>query len=189
MTTFYNHTTSGVTLTSDFYMKNFYSANRNAVKTSYRKDYTKEELSYEDSRALKRALSKLSSYEYDDEDNSENIYNTIKAYVDTYNNTLDSSRSSSEADVKRYSKQLKALSDKYSNSLKDIGITVAKDGSLAVNENLLKAADMDKVKQVFSEDSDYLRKSSSITKRLNANTYDWLYAQLTGSGAQLNISL
>lgn len=180
---------SGVTLTSEFYMNNFYNANRSAIKTSVRRRYTKEELSYEDSRALKRALSRLGSYEYNDEENSENIYNTIKAYADTYNNTLNSSKSSNEAELKRYSKQLKALSNKHGDELKDIGITVEKDGSLNVNENLLKAANMDKVKKVFSKESDFMRKSTTINRRLNSNTYDWLYAQLTGNGTQLNITL
>ena len=180
--------TTGVTLTSEFFMNNFYKVNRNAAKVS-RREYSKEELSYEDSRALKHAAKKLSSYSYSDQDNSETIYNTIKAYVDTYNNTLDSSLSGGEAELKHYAKQLKGLSDKYSGELEDIGITVEKDGSLTLNENLLKAADMDKVKKVFSEESDFVKKSSHISSRLNRSTYNLLYADLTGNGRQLNITL
>ncbi len=51
-----NTISSGTTLNSQFYLKNFYRMNRNAIKVSSRKDYNDTELSYEDSRALKKRL-------------------------------------------------------------------------------------------------------------------------------------
>ena len=60
---------SATSLTSSYYLQNFYYFNRNALKASYRKDYSKTELSYEDTRALKRAASKLSSFHYSKEEN------------------------------------------------------------------------------------------------------------------------
>ena len=46
---------SGVSLSTNYFMNNFYASNRSVIKTSGRSDYTKLELSYEDSRALTRA--------------------------------------------------------------------------------------------------------------------------------------
>ena len=46
---------SGLSLSSNYFMRNFYANNRNVIKTSGRNDYTKIELSFEDSRALTRA--------------------------------------------------------------------------------------------------------------------------------------
>ena len=100
---------SGVTLTADFYLNNFYQANRSARKASERSKLTTSELSYEDARALKRAVGKLGSYDFSDEENIENIYSTIKAFADTYNNTLTSSAESGNPDLSKYSRQLKSL--------------------------------------------------------------------------------
>ena len=179
---------SGISLTSDFFMKNFYKYNRTAFKTSTRKDYNKTELSYEDSRALKRAAQKLLSFDYEEDENSENMVNTIKAFAETYNNAI-SSTNSKDADTYRQNRQLKALSKKYANELKDIGITIKEDGSFEVSENILKASSSKEIKKVFSKDSDYVNKLKTIARRMHNNSYEEIYAQMTGSGGKLNIVL
>lgn len=179
---------SATSLTSTYFMQNFYRYNRNAMKTSYRKDYNQTELSYEDSRALKRAASKLSSFNYSEEENGDNIVSTIQAFADTYNNALEST-SNKDSDTYRQNRQLKALSEKYGEDLEDIGITIEDDGTLTVNENLLKASSFDEVKKVFSEESDYMKNIRTIAKRMNAQSYEEIYALMTGSGGRLNIVL
>lgn len=179
---------SGITLTSDFFMKNFYKYNRNAFKTSTRKDYNTTELSYEDSRALKRAVQKLLSFDYEEDENGSNIVNTIKAFAETYNNAL-SSTNSKDSNTLRQNKQLQALSKKYANELEDIGITIEKDGTLSVSENILKASSFDDVKKVFSKESDYVGKLKTIARRMHTTSYDEIYAQMTGAGAKFNIVL
>lgn len=179
---------SGITLTSDFFMKNFYKYNRNAFKTSTRKDYNTKELSYEDSRALKRAAQKLLSFDYEEDENGANIVSTIKAFTETYNNAL-SSTNSKDSSTLRQNKQLQALSKKYEKELKDIGITIEKDGKLSVSENILKASSFDKVKKVFSKESDYVGKLKTIARRMHTTSYDEIYAQMTGAGEKFNIVL
>jgi ABC-type transporter Mla subunit MlaD len=181
---------SGVSLTSDFYLSNFYQANRSARKTSGRKDLTTNELSYEDARALKRAVNRLGSIEFTDDENIDNIYSAITAFADTYNNTLSSTSKSSDSDLSKYSKQLKSLANKYSDDLESIGITVEKDGSLSVNENLLKLKDVDDLKAAFTTDeSRFIKKTNSIARKLKSNSYDTLYQEMTGNGGQINITL
>lgn len=179
---------SATSLTSTFYLQNFYRMNRNAMKVSTRKDYNQTELSYEDSRALKKAAAKLSSFDYSEEENDDNIISTIQAFVETYNYTMDST-SSSDSDTYRQNRQLKALSQKYSEDLEDIGITIEKDGSLTVSENILKSSSFDAVKKVFSSESDYISNVRKIAKRLNATSYQEVYAQMTGAGGKLSILL
>jgi ElaB/YqjD/DUF883 family membrane-anchored ribosome-binding protein len=181
---------SGVTLTADFYLSNFYTANRSARKTSGRKELSSNELSYEDARALKRAVSRLGSYEYTEDENIDNIYSTISAFADTYNNTLTSTAKSSDSDISKYAKQLKSLAKKYSDELESIGITVEKNGSLTVNENLLKAKDVDSLKEAFTaDDSKFIKTTKSIARKLKNNAQDTLYQELTGNGGQINITL
>lgn len=179
---------SAVNLTSDFFLKNFYRHNRNAIKVSTRSDYNSTELSYEDSRALKRAAAKLSSFDYTEEENGDNIVSTIQAFAETYNNTLESS-SSTDAEVYRQHKQLKALTQKYADKLEDLGITVEKDGKLSVSENILKASSFKEVREVFSDESDYVKGLRKIAKRMHNTSYDEIYTMMTGCGGRLNIVL
>jgi hypothetical protein len=182
--------TTGVTLSSDFYLSNFYKDNRSARKSSGRSELTSTELSYEDARALRRAVKQLSSFSYSDEENKENIANSISAFASAYNNALSSSGSDSSSDVSRYAKQLKKLASKYSDELSDIGITIEKNGSMTVSTNLLSSASVDSLKKVFSKDNtDLLKTTQQIARRLSSNSYDELYTQLTGNGGNLNITL
>jgi ElaB/YqjD/DUF883 family membrane-anchored ribosome-binding protein len=181
---------SGVTLTSDFYLSNFYTANRSARKTSGRKELSANELSYEDARALKRAVARLGSFEYTEDENIDNIYSTISAFADTYNNTLTSTSKSSDADLSKYAKQLKSLANKYSDELESVGITVEKNGSLTVNEDLLNLKSVDALKEAFTaDDSKFIKTTKSIARKLKANSYNTLYQEMTGNGGQINITL
>lgn len=179
---------SATNLTSNFYLQNFYRMNRNAMKVSTRKDYNQVELSYEDSRALKKAAAKLSSFNYSEEENGDNILSTIQAFAETYNFTIESSNDKN-SETYRQNRQLKALTEKHSDDLKDLGITIEEDGTLTVSENILKKSSFAEVKKVFSNDSDYVSKIRTIARRMNANSYEEVYAQMTGAGGKLSILL
>lgn len=181
-------TSTAVSLTSDFFMKNFYRYNRTVIKASARENYTKAELTYEDSRALKRAAAKLSSFDYSSEENGDNIANTIKAFTETYNYTMDST-SSVNSESYRQHRQLKALTDKYGDALEDIGITIEDDGKLSLNEDLLKKSTFKELHEIFSDDSDYVQNIRKIARRINSTSYDEVYAQMTGCGGRLSITL
>ena len=93
---------SGVSLSTNYFMNNFYASNRSVIKTSGRSDYTKLELSYEDSRALTRAAKRLLKNDYgsdtDEKDKaiSDTTRSALTAFIDTYNNTVDSSKTSTD---------------------------------------------------------------------------------------------
>lgn len=179
---------TGITLTSDFFLKNFYKYNRNVIKSSARSSYSKTELSYEDSRALKRAVAKLASFDYSETENEDNIESTIKAFVKTYNYTIEST-SSKDSDTYRQNRQLKALSQKYSKELKNLGITVEENGTLSVSDNILKNSSMKEIRKVFSEESDYVQKVRNIARRMNNSSYEEVYAYMTGTGGRINVVL
>ena len=179
---------SATNLTSTYFMQNFYRYNRNVMKASHREDYHKPELSYEDSRALKRAAAKLSSFSYSEDDNGDNLVSTIQAFAETYNNALDST-SSKDYDTIRQHKQLKALSKKYGEDLEDIGITIEEDGKLKISENILKGSSFEEVKKLFSKEADYIKGIRNIAKRMNAQSHEEIYTMMTGSGGRLNITL
>ena len=184
----YNTESSGTSLNSNFYLQNFYKANRNLTKASVRPDYNQTELSYEDSRALKRAASKLSSFDYSENENGDNIVSTIQAFAETYNNALESSESK-DADTYRQNRQLKALSNKYGEDLENLGITIEEDGKLTVSENILKGSSFEEVKKVFSEESEYVKSIRRIAKRMHATSSAEIYVLMTGNGGRVNIQL
>lgn len=183
-----NAESSGTSLNSKFYLQNFYRENRNLSKVSARPDYNRTELSYEDSRALKRAASKLSSFDYTEDENGDNIVSTIQAFVETYNNTMESS-DCKDADVYRQNRQLRAITNKYGEDLEDLGITIEEDGKLKVSENILKGSSFDEVKKVFSEESEYMKSVKRIAKRMHATSEAEIYVLMTGNGGRVNIQL
>jgi len=180
---------TAISLTSSFYLNNFYRYNRNAIKTLDRKEFSTTELSYEDTRALKRALSKLDDFDYDsNEEASENMLSAINAFAATYNHTLETS-SSKDSDLYRLNRQLKELSKKYEAGLDDLGIRLDDDGKMKISQDILKGSTAKELGKVFSEDSDYMRGMKRISKRMNNEAYDDVYAMLTGCGGRLNIIL
>lgn len=178
---------SGAELSKDYFLRNFYQNNRSAVKSSKRKELTKNELSYEDSTALRRAVKQLDKYSYSDSENKNNIYNSITAFIDTYNNSVDSNSSTSAS---KYAKQLKKLISDHSDELSDIGIKVGSDGKMTYSENLLKNADMDKLKEVFGKESGLTRSLSGVAKRMHTISFDDVMGQaLRGEGIGININV
>lgn len=180
---------SAISLTSTFYLRNFYKQNTSAFKSSTRKTYSSDEKSYEDSRALRRAARQLSSYSYDDNDNKDNLVSAVLAYVDTYNNTISSAADSSDSDVTRYAKKLKTLTAEYSDELEALGITIEKDGTLSVNSDYLEEHDTEDFKNVFDSENGYMSDIMSLSKKITNKAYSTLYEQLTGNGTLLNITI
>lgn len=185
---------SALTLNTDFFMRNFYKENRNAIARNDRNNYSKIELSYEDSRALSRAARRLMQNDYGsqtdkDTDIDDTTRSSIEAFVKTYNNALETSRESADTDTEHYLRQLKTLSKKHAEDLEDIGITVEKDGSLSVNEELLKMADTSKVRKVFSPKNSFTKTVLNISKKLNASVQNNIYGQVTGKGLRINITM
>ena len=180
---------SGTDLSSTFYLRNFYTNNKNLVKSSNRKNYLDIELSYEDSRALSRAAKALSKFSYSESDNSKSITNSVLAFTKTFNYTLESTKDTTDSSSKRYVKQLKKLTSKYKDELEDLGITINGDGSLKVNEDFLKNRDSDELGKLFNKNSDFSKQLKQLSKKLSNSTYSDIYSQMTGSGLQVNITL
>ena len=155
---------SGVSLSTNYFLRNFYTNNQKAAKTSGRSGYSNVELSYEDSRALNRAAKRLSKSDFgsDTDEKDDDLNDTskaaIEAFVDTYNYTVTSGKSSSDYETKRYVKQLNTLSKKHADELEDLGITINSDGTLDLNKDLLKTANNSKARKLLSSDQEYPQK-------------------------------
>lgn len=177
---------TGMSLSQNYYLRSYYQNNQKMFKSSTRKETSNSRLSYEDGLALRRAARNLQSFEYSENDNGENICNSILAFIDTYNNTLKSGGSSSSSDVNRYARQLKQLSRKYSDDLSSLGITVNTDGTMTANKNLLGKSSASDVGKVFGKESDFTKKTEQYAHKMESKSSDSLYATLTGSGSNID---
>lgn len=179
---------TGISLSANYYLRNFYTSNRDARTSSKRKGMTNGTLSQADAAALHRAAKKLRKFNYkEDTTDSANIYGSITAFVETYNNTLSSGSKSTDTSLNRYAKYLKSLSKEHSKELSDIGITVNSDGSLTANDNLLKSAKVSKVKNVFSDEAEYISKVSRYAKKMTEKADSVLLSE--GIGNNINLSI
>lgn len=186
---------SGVSLSTNYFLNNFYENNRSISKSSGRSDYTKLELSYEDSRALTRAAKRLLKNDYgsdtDEKDTaiSDTTRSALTAFVDTYNNTVDSSKTSTDHDTKYQLKKMKAYLHKYSDELEHIGISMESDGKLKINEDLLKTAKNSKVRKIFSSEQEFSKKFLNLSKKAHSAVESDIYSQINGKGLHVNIAL
>ena len=179
---------TGTSLSASYYLRNFYTANRNAVTSSKRKEMTGGTLSQADATALHRAAKKLRNFNYeDDTTDSANIYGSVNAFIQVYNNTLSSGNKTDDASLNRYSRYLKSLSKEHSSELSRIGITVNSDGSLSANDNLLKSAKVSKVKTLFADDAEYITKVSRYSKKMAEKADSVAPSETLGSNIDLTL--
>lgn len=176
-------------LSTDYYLRKFYEHNRDVSKASKRADYTNNELIYEDTIALKKAAKLLSSFSYDDTSSDKNIYNSIRAFVTTYNNAISSSRKVNDPNLKRQVKNLLKITDKYSDALNKIGLNVKNDGTIKILDETLTKASLSDIKKAFGKETGYMNASMISAKRINERTYNILYNQILGRGLHLDITL
>lgn len=156
---------TGTSLSSSFYLRNFYTSNRDARTSSKRKSMDNTDLTLADGQALRRAIRQLEKSEFSETDDT-NVRSSVLAFIDTYNNTLSSTSSSGDHTLERNMKQLKSLTQEYAKELDKIGITVNDDGTLTSRESLFGSADISKFQKLFSSDSDYMQRTASYAKRI-----------------------
>lgn len=181
---------TAVSLSESYYLRSFYKSNRDAATSSKRSEMTNGTLSKADADALRSAVRKLRNFNMeDDTDDGANIYASVSAFLETYNNAISSSGKSSDYNMQRYAKQLKNLAKEYAEELEDIGVTVNSDGTLSKNDNLLKAADVSDIKTLFGEDAKFATKSANYAKRMNAKAADLIYTELTQKGKNINYTV
>lgn len=181
---------TAVSLSESYYLRSFYKANRDAATDSKRKEFSSSKLSQADAQALRAAVKKLRNFDMeDDTDDGANIYASVSAFLETYNNAIDSSGSSGDYSLGRYAKQLKNLAKEYADELKEIGITVKSDGTLEKNDNLLKSADVSDIRDLFGSDAAFATKSANYAKRINTKAADLIYTELTQKGQTINLTL
>ena len=139
----------------DYLLRQCYSSNRSARKSYGRSTLSADDLVRADSDALKKVTRNLKDMEYST-DNGSNIYNNVKAFIESYNNLFDSSdKVTSSADLTRAEKKLKNFIKNNRSSLEEIGIKVSSSGKLTMDKETLVTTSPSKLKKFFSDGSEF----------------------------------
>ena len=90
-----------------------------------------------------------SDYDYD------SIYKKVSSFVDSYNTMVKAGAASDTSSINTKTTNLVSLTAANSDELKAVGITAASDGTLSVNENTFKKADINTIKSLFEGTGSY----------------------------------
>ncbi len=83
------------------------------------------------------------------------IYKKVNQFVERYNDLLDSTDEISSDSIERAVKNLTNVSKSHSRMLASVGINIKADGSLSLDKETFKEADMNKVKELFTGTGSY----------------------------------
>lgn len=155
-------------ISANNYLRNLYSANRNLVNSSERKNASIKDLGKADSKALSNGIDALKSYDFESDDKKK-FYNNLKALADSYNNTLQTGSEISEGDTRTKSivKDIKKLAKKYGDELERYGISFDKKGYMKVDAGAADNISPKSYKSVMGEDSEFLNELSKLSKKMS----------------------
>ncbi len=167
---------SNFSVTNNWYLRNNYRTDKELSKMANRDGVSGAKLSGADSAALKRGIRALKDYKYEDAKKVSSkdtntvlgkapFYNTLKAFADTYNYTLDSGKSSSNNDIKKLSKNMKNIANKYSKELDELGVTFDKKGYMKVSASAVDNIKLSTYGEKLGE-SDFLKELEKNTQKI-----------------------
>lgn len=158
----------------DYYLRNIYSSNRSACKSENRTTMNNKDLVQADSDAMKKITEKLRGLEYSS-DNATDILNSVKIFVETYNNLIESTGENGSEEMTRLKNQITKLTKNNKDELESLGISISASGKLTLNKTTFGECSPSKIKRFFGKDSDYIssiRTYSIQTKRLARRQID-----------------
>ena len=169
----------GFSVTSNSVLRNNYGIYRDLTKSAARSEVSEYKLSAADSNALSRSIHSLRYSDYNDRKDSTDSqgYNKsyvkrMKAFIDTYNYTLESSKKSSSADIARQVPKMKKLAEKYKAQLNSAGISYDSDGYLKISSSNNVTTNK-RYEKIFGEDSTFMKDLKSIAGNIkrHVNVY------------------
>ena len=140
-----------------------------ATKTKYEKlEKTADQLSEAASAFTATGKDSLFSKARESGDNQD-IYNAVENFVGKYNSTISALKNTSSTLNDYYSQMLKSAASDNKEALESIGITIAKDGSLSVDKDKLKEADIDTLEKVLGNTKGFTQKAAYVAGRVSNN--------------------
>ena len=123
---------------------------------------------------------------FDGEDKAkvkENVADNMESFVSDYNYLMKRLAQSGDIVDSNYAKKLKNYTNAESKGLREIGITIKGDGTLELDEQKLKAADISEVKKLFNGEDGFAKKVSDLSGQIGKYAKEKV-AELEKSNAQ-----
>lgn len=119
--------------------------------------------------SLSSSISKLQNDKtYTSEDGasaSDKVVTAMKSFVENYNDVVSAAKKSTLTNKTSYVANIMNNTAANADKLSELGITINANGTLQLDENKLKAADVSKVQELFSKDN-IMSYGSKISSRL-----------------------
>ena len=147
-------------------LRNFYNSNRTLAVKSNRSDASTNKLNYADSLALRRAVKQLDAYDFDNAKESD-LEEKVRAWIDTYNYTMESCKPSTNTSVASAYKGLKNLTKEYADELENVGIKADSSGYLKMSSSATKNISGSRFKSLLGKDSEFMKKMGSYARRIS----------------------
>ncbi len=149
-------------------MRQFYRGNTYGATGNGRNGRAARELLPADVKAIRRAVKQLGEYDYSDGEGGE-LMNKVEAFVNTYNNFIESAKDMDDETVNRYLSKMKKVNKEYADELEEIGITIQSSGKLKLNKKELQDTGRYQVSVLFSQDAEYAKladRQMKLTQRM-----------------------
>lgn len=118
----------------------------------------------------------------EDEGSSDKAVKEIKNLVEDYNSLMEQMQKSGSNTYKAYAKELKAEATTAKSSLVSVGINIKADGTLLIDSDKLKAADLSDLKKIFQGSKSFCAKVSEKCTTINKRAaLDKAVSSYTGS--------
>lgn len=115
----------------------------------------------------------------------EAITKAVKSFVEDYNGVVKDAGESNTKDVLRNAAWMTGMTDKNSNMLAKIGITIGKGNKLELDEEVLKKAEISSLKTIFTGYNSFASKISQKAKGIS-NAANRASATYTSNGTYAN---
>lgn len=103
------------------------------------------------------------------EADKQTLYTDIEELVDLYNDTSKQLKSSSDGLNGYYYQMLKETAVENKEALGNIGITILKDGTLSLDKEKMKEADIDSIEKVLGAEGTFSAKTAFLADRIADN--------------------
>lgn len=117
---------------------------------------------------------------------TKNVVREAKDFVNNYNNMLSSVTKLGGKENKEFILKLKEYAEENVVELKNVGITVLKDGSLSMNRNQLSAAILEDLKKAFNGKDSFADKVINLSIEIEKNVENKLKENLEILGKGMN---
>ncbi len=109
------------------------------------------------------------------------ITKSVKSFIEDYNSVVEEAGKSDTKDVLRNAVWMTSMTDKNSNLLSKVGITIGKGNKLELDEGALKKADISTLKSIFTGHNSFASKVSQKAASIS-NAANHAGATYTSSG-------